>query len=97
MVLGKCFRLSIHAQKSGLSADIALPGFEQIDQYSLDTALGNKLKLTPLKRAMEDTQKYQCVLLNNDLSSGMPEFLQTTSLKVLLTLSWLALPIKRSF
>ena len=54
--LENVFVLASMLKKAGYPADIALPGFEQIDQYSLNTALGNKLKLTPLKRAMEDTK-----------------------------------------
>jgi len=81
--LENVFVLASMLKKAGYPADIVLPGVEPIEQDSLDTAMGNHLKLTPLKRATEDIQKYQCILLNNDLSSGIPEFLQTIPLKVL--------------
>lgn len=81
--LENVFVLASMLKKAGYSTDIVLPGVEETDQGSLDTAMGNSLKLMPLEKAMKDIQRYQCVLLNNDLSSGIPRFLQSIPLKVL--------------
>jgi glutamate--cysteine ligase len=81
--LENVFVLKSMLKLAGFSVDITLPGSGEGIEKSLETAKGNIVQLTPLQEALEKTQDYQCALLNNDLSSGIPEFLANISTKVI--------------